>query len=186
MRYDQMEHDVRKVVAGSNFIVADNSGYLRSLTRFALESYGAHSILEARDGAQVVDFLRLTHADALIMAWRMWPIDGPTTVCYLRDPANSPAPDLPIIVLSNRGDVADVGAARLLGVDGFLAWPLSARALCTGVAMAMVQAARLAAPPPRREPEYGDVGCVTTVPLLTFDEVRLLISNEDPDTGHDA
>lgn len=183
MTYEHSEDHVRRVVARSNFIIADNSGYLRGLMRFALEAYGAGGILEARDGAQIVDFLRLTHADALITAWRMWPIDGPTTICYLRGAPTSPNRQLPIIVLGNSDDLQGGVVAKVLGVNEFLTWPQSAHSLCTKVVAAMRQAAVAASPVALPAPSSSRTR--SNLPHLTFEELRFLLAADGSELDDD-
>lgn len=129
---------IRDTISRSRFVIAETNDDLRGLTHFALESFGAGDIIEVRDGRGVISAVATNRADVAIIGWRMWPVDGPTTVSYLRGSRAIPLSRLPIIVIAEREDVWNVIAAKILRVDDFIVWPMSARFLCGRVAQAIL------------------------------------------------
>ena len=108
---------------GRHVLVVDDSGLNRDLLERALQRESAQVTLAA-DGQQAITYLK-THPndfDAVLMDVRMPVMDGLTATRLIRTELR--LVDLPIIALTAGTLVEDVEAARLAGVDDFLAKPL--------------------------------------------------------------
>ncbi len=112
-----------------NFLVVDDTRYLRSLVRSVLRGLGARHIEEATDGADAYKRLGTNAADVIICNWQMSPMDGLEFVRLLRTGSDSPNPFIPVILLTARTEAKRVVEARDSGVTEFLVKPFSAHQL---------------------------------------------------------
>lgn len=114
-------------------IIEDNQ-HVRTLLRTVLHTLGVTTILEARDGEEALAVLRTSPADLLILDWKMKPMDGLSFALKVRRSADSPAPAVPMIMVTGHGEDSLLRDARDAGVDAFVTKPLSARALISRIA----------------------------------------------------
>lgn len=120
-------------------IIEDNQ-HIRLLLRTVLHTMGIETILEAHDGEEALAVLRGCPADLLILDWKMEPMDGLSFALKLRRSADSPAPTVPIIMVTAHGEEHLVRKARDAGVDEFLTKPLSAKDLIARISEVMARA----------------------------------------------
>lgn len=113
-------------------IVEDNINF-RRLLRTILTSIHVHDVMESEDGDSALDLLRTYPADLVLLDWKMEPMDGLTFMRRLRQGADSPNPNVPVIMVSGYTDAALIAQARDVGVNEFLAKPISAKSLMTRV-----------------------------------------------------
>ncbi len=89
---------------------------------------GGHSCLTADDGVEALMFLKTDAPDLMILDVMMPHLDG-FTVCHLaREMSN-----LPIVLLTAKGDEADRLKGYSLGADDYMAKPFSPRVLLAKV-----------------------------------------------------
>lgn len=110
-------------------LIVDDNAAMRGILRTVLTAMGLRSISESGDATTAMQLLQQTPVDLLICDWKMQPIDGIALVRWLRDPAVSPAPELPILMLTCYTDRARVCEARDAGVTEFMAKPFSPEGL---------------------------------------------------------
>ena len=79
------------------------------------------------DGIAGLESLRNAMPDSVILDWAMPYLDGFEFVRIVRTPGAFPYPDIPIIMLSGRGERSHVVEAERIGVNEFLRKPVSAR-----------------------------------------------------------
>ena len=84
-------------------LIADSNAYTRRLTRMMLTNLGVKSIYEAADGVAALDAIRTVNPDVMILDWDMPILDGREVMRIVRSPGMFPKPNLPIIMLSDRG-----------------------------------------------------------------------------------
>lgn len=114
---------------GLSFLVVDDNRYMRNLLRGILAAFGTKDVREAGDGADAFKELRHFGPDIIITDNYMSPLDGIEFTRMLRTGRDSPAPMVPIIMVTGYTDLHNVVAARDAGVHEFLAKPVSAHAL---------------------------------------------------------
>jgi CheY-like chemotaxis protein len=114
-------------------LVTDDNAALRGLLRVSLQAFGFSKVIEATDGERALETLRAEPVDLLVTDWKMKPMDGVELVRALRDRATSPAPYLPIIVLTAYADADKASQARDAGADEFLVKPFTAEALARSI-----------------------------------------------------
>jgi two-component system, chemotaxis family, chemotaxis protein CheY len=116
---------IDKVIERIVVLVADNNAYTRKLTRMMLTNLGAKAIYEATDGIAALDSIRTVNPDVMILDWDMPILNGREVMCIVRSPGAFPKPNLPIIMLTDRGLRSRVTTAIRLGVNEFLVKPVS-------------------------------------------------------------
>ncbi|OLF72173.1 hypothetical protein AWH62_09990 [Maricaulis sp. W15] len=107
-------------------LLVDDSAALRGALRVSLQAFGCNRVIEADTVERALDVLRAKPVDLLITDWKMKPRDGLDLVRTLRDRRHSPAPHLPVIMLSAYSAEERIRQARQTGVDAFLTKPFTA------------------------------------------------------------
>ena len=120
---------IEKAMEGLVVLIADSNAYTRRLTRMMLTNLGAKSIYEAVDGVAALDSIRAVNPDVMILDWEMPVLDGREVMRIVRSPGMFPKPNLPIIMLTDRGLRSRVQTANRLGVHEFLVKPISPKTL---------------------------------------------------------
>jgi CheY-like chemotaxis protein len=147
---------IEKAMEGLVVLIADSNAYTRRLTRMMLTNLGTKSIYEAADGAVVLEAIRTVNPDVMILDWEMPILDGREVMRIVRSPGVFPKPNLPIIMLTDRGLRSRVTTAIRLGVHEFLVKPISPKTLqqrLLGIILnprPMVRAGKYYIPMPRR------------------------------------
>jgi CheY-like chemotaxis protein len=147
---------IEKAMEGIVVLVADSNPYMRRLTRMMLTNLGVKSIYEAGDGIATIDAIRTVNPDVMILEWELPVLDGREVMRIVRSPGVFPKPNLPVIMLTDRGLRSRVTTAIRLGVHEFLVKPISPKTLqqrLLGIMLKprpMVRAGRYYIPMPRR------------------------------------
>jgi two-component system chemotaxis response regulator CheY len=110
-------------------LLADDSVYMRKMTRMMLMNIGAKMIYEADDGVAALDIIRTANPDVAIIDWEIPVLNGPQVIRIVRSPDLFPKPNLPIIMLTATAYRRRVQEAMRLGVHEFLVKPTSPKAL---------------------------------------------------------
>jgi two-component system chemotaxis response regulator CheY len=147
---------IEKALEGIVVLVADNNPYMRRLTRMMLTNLGVKSVYEAGDGIATIDAIRTVNPDIMILEWELPILDGREVMRIIRSPGVFPKPNLPVIMLTDRGLHSRVTTAIRLGVHEFLVKPISPKTLqqrLLGIMLKprpMVRAGKYYIPMPRR------------------------------------
>ena len=112
-------------------VLADDSIFQRMMTRALLESEG-YQVLEAADGREVVELVKLTRPDLVVMDVGMPSMDGVTATRRIRSGGAATA-TVPIVFLSALAASGDRDTALAAGGDDYLVKPISDRELLTVV-----------------------------------------------------
>ena len=158
MATNQIEKAIEKLVV----LIADSNAYTRKLTRMMMVNLGAKSIYEATDGMAALDAIRTINPDVMILDWDMPILDGREVMRIVRSPGVFPKPNLPIIMLTDRGLRSRVTMAIRLGVHEFLVKPISPLILqqrLLGIVLnprPMVRAGKYYIPMPRRRIDFKE------------------------------
>ena len=110
-------------------MVVDDNAAMRGIIRALLNAFGCRQVVEASNGLKALDRLQSMPVDVMICDWKMAPIDGMELVKNIRDPQNSPAPFLPIIMITAYSERSKINQARDSGVTEFLVKPITSEAL---------------------------------------------------------
>ena len=120
---------MEKMIQGLNILVVDANFYMRRLTRTMLMNLGAKSVIEAGDGLAALEAIRTCDPDVMFLDWDMPVLNGMEVMRIVRSPGVFPRPNLPIIMLTSRGQRSYVVEALRGGAHEFLLKPTSPKAL---------------------------------------------------------
>src|SRR5437867_3189173 len=110
----------------SKVLLVDNEDSLRKVMRDLLERDG-YIVTEARDGVQALDQVDRVGPDIIVLDLNLPGLDGYGVLSHLRSrPATA---NIPVIVLTAKGDEDNEVRVFELGADDFLTKPFRARAL---------------------------------------------------------
>ena len=123
-------------------LIVDDDAELRHLVRMTLPSEG-FDIVEAHDGADALEQIRVRVPDLVVLDWKMPERSGSAVL----DELQTSHPDLPVIVLTAERGTSHKALARALGARTYLTKPFSPLEL-----LAKVEA--LLAEPPRRRDRW--------------------------------
>ncbi len=112
-------------------VLADDSIFQRMMTRALLEAEG-YQVLEAGDGREVVELVRLSHPDVVVMDVAMPTMDGVTAARRIRSATGDMA-RVPIVFLSALAASSDRDTALAAGGNHYLVKPIADRELLTVV-----------------------------------------------------
>jgi CheY-like chemotaxis protein len=111
---------------GAKVLLVDDEDQLRRVMRDLLERDG-YVVTEAADGVQALDQVDRQGPDIIVLDLNLPGLDGYGVLAHLRSrPATS---DIPVVVLTARGDEDSEVRVFELGADDFLSKPFRARAL---------------------------------------------------------
>jgi CheY-like chemotaxis protein len=110
-------------------LVVEDSPHMRDLLKLLLHAMRIRTVLLASDGTEAFEMLRISRPDFILTDLEMQPIDGIQFVKMVRRSQDSPAPYIPIVMLTGYAELRRVEQARDAGVNEFLAKPISAHAL---------------------------------------------------------
>ncbi len=114
-------------------LVADADVCLAQAVVHNLREMGFQSVHHVRTADEALTFIRTQPVGFLITEWDMKGTSGIELVRYLRRSDDSPNRGLPIIMLTGHGELADVEAARDVGITEFVVKPFSAQTLYTRI-----------------------------------------------------
>ena len=143
-------------IQGLNILIVDSNAYMRRLTRTMLMNLGAKSVTEAADGLAALESIRTCDPDVVLLDWDMPVLNGIEVMRIVRSPGVFPRPNIPIIMLTNRGQRSSVVEALRAGVHEYLVKPTSPKALHDRLMSIvvkprpMLQLGELYVPKPRR------------------------------------
>lgn len=127
-------------------LVADDEIGIRSFVKKYAEFEG-HEVVEAADGMEAVSVFRSQHIDIVIMDIMMPELDGFSAVREIRKTSN-----VPIIMLSARGEEYDKINGFNLGIDDYVVKPFSPRELMLRIEAVMKRAGTATTSEPTEKP----------------------------------
>ena len=121
-------------LAPLHILLVEDNPFTRKLVKRLLRGIGIASISEASDGSSALEQVSSADRafDMIFVDWEMAPMDGLAFIRAIRSPS-SPAPYIPVIMLTAHTDIARVSLARDSGATEILTKPVSALALYTHI-----------------------------------------------------
>lgn len=108
-------------------LIVDDNHHMRVLLSEVLRAVGLQNLYEAGDGAEALQRMRSHPIDIVITDLAMEPLDGIDFVRLLRNSPDSPNQMAPVIMITGHSTMRRISEARDVGVNEFLAKPLTAR-----------------------------------------------------------
>lgn len=112
-----------------SFLIVDDNHHMISILREVLRAFGVTQIHGVRDAADAFELSRTTPVDIAIVDYLMDPLDGLDFTRLIRTAADSPNPELPVILLTAYTEWHRVAAARDAGATDVVRKPVSAEVL---------------------------------------------------------
>jgi CheY-like chemotaxis protein len=110
-------------------LICDDEKLMQRLVYDVLAKLGFRSITIANSGRKAIELIRKQPFDFIISDWRMQDLDGIDLLRYVRTAADSPAPHIPVILLTGNTEAHYVLTARDSGVNEYLIKPFTAEQL---------------------------------------------------------
>lgn len=108
-------------------LVVDDNAPMRRLLCTLLETVNTGTVIDAATGGEALRALQEHAVDLMICDWQMAPMTGSELVKRVRRAPDSPAPALPVIMVSAYTDNAEVEHMYGLGVNAIMTKPISMR-----------------------------------------------------------
>ncbi|MFI4933490.1 MAG: response regulator [Caulobacterales bacterium] len=116
------------------FLIVDDNVHMLDIVKTILRGFGAVHVSEAKNPQEAIFRLRHDAIDILILDYVMGEEDGVAFLRKLRHQPDSPAPFIPVIMLTAHSERARVEAARDAGASEFCAKPVTAAEMLRKVA----------------------------------------------------
>jgi len=104
----------------------DDNAHMLNIVKTILRGFGAVHVFEAKEPQEAIHRLRNDAIDIVVLDYLMGDEDGIDFLKKLRHETDSPAPFVPVIMLTAHSERARVEAARDAGVTEFCAKPVTA------------------------------------------------------------
>jgi len=115
-------------------MVVDDNHHMVNLVKTILHGFGIKDVIEAHDAVEAFEILRSSEMDFLIVDIAMEPLNGIEFVTLVGTADDSPAPYVPIIMLTAYSERSKVMAARDAGATEFCSKPVTATEIYRKVA----------------------------------------------------
>jgi DNA-binding response OmpR family regulator len=159
-----------------NILIVDDESGIRSIVRKYGEFEG-HKVTEASDGMQAVELCRNNKFDIVIMDIMMPELDGFSAVREIRKFSQ-----VPIIILSARGEEYDKINGFCLGIDDYVVKPFSPKELMMRVVAVMKRANAVKTPSREHEVvelDNGGLKADLTARIVYIDGERIEMSPKE-------
>ena len=116
------------------FLVVDDNAHMVNIVKTILRGFGAEHVMEAKSAHEAFQRLKNDSVDIVVLDYLMGDQDGVEFLKKLRSEEDSPAPYVPVIMLTAHSDRARVEAARDAGATEFCAKPITAAEMLRKIA----------------------------------------------------
>jgi DNA-binding response OmpR family regulator len=130
-------------VRGPKVLLVDDEDQLRRVMRDLLERDG-YEVTEAADGVQALDQIDRHAPDIVVLDLNLPGLDGYGVLSHLR--SRSATADIPVVVLTAKGDEDNEVRVFAMGADDFLTKPFRARALSARLQAVLARSRRHSGP----------------------------------------
>ncbi len=114
-------------------LLVDDDPMVRQLVRMTLA--GQYECVEAPDGETALDMLGTVRPDAIVLDWVLPGLSGLSVFKRLK--RYQEYKDIPVIIMSARGEEQTRAAAQEVGTAGYLAKPFDVNELRSTIAQAL-------------------------------------------------
>ena len=126
--------DAVEAMAKSTVLLVEDEDQLRRVMRDLLEAEG-YIVCEARDGSEALEEMDRHNPDIVLLDLNLPNVDGFTVLTQVR--SHTHTAELPILVVSARGDEDNEVRALRLGATDFISKPFRPRALAARIEIAL-------------------------------------------------
>ena len=144
---------VEAITSSVRVLIAEDNQYLRKLIRNLLINVGIKRIDEVADGLAGFEAIKSLEPDIVIVDWELPLLNGTELVRIIRTPGMLPRPAVPVIMFGASVERWRIAEAKRLGVNAYLAMPISAKTLLDRILSIMSKSRPKIAPVADREPD---------------------------------
>jgi DNA-binding response OmpR family regulator len=157
----------------AKLLIVDDEKGIRDVIREYAE-FGGYEVAEKADGMEAVEFFREDSADIVVMDVMMPKLDGFSAVKEIRK-----MKDVPVIMLSARGEEYDKLFAFEVGVDDYVVKPFSPKELMARIGVILSRKA----PPENQDERISFDGLVIDLPAreVTVDGEKIALTPKEYD-----
>jgi two-component system, chemotaxis family, chemotaxis protein CheY len=116
------------------FLIVDDNVHMLNIVKTILRGFGAVHVIEAKEPAEATYRLRHDAIDIVVLDYVIGDEDGVAFLRKLRNDQDSPAPYVPVIMLTAHSEKNRVEAARDAGATEFCTKPVTAAEMIRKVA----------------------------------------------------
>jgi two-component system chemotaxis response regulator CheY len=116
------------------FLIVDDNVHMLNIVKTILRGFGAVHVFEAKETQEALNRLKHDAIDIVVLDYLMGDEDGVAFLHKLRHETDSPAPYVPVIMLTAHSEKTRVEAARDAGVTEFCTKPVTAAEMIRKVA----------------------------------------------------
>ena len=117
------------------FLIVDDNVHMLNIVKTVLRGFGAVHVLEAKSAQDAFIRLKADPVDIIVLDYMMGDEDGVGFLRKLRNETESPAPYVPVIMLTAHSEKGRVEAARDAGATEFCSKPITAAEMHRKIAM---------------------------------------------------
>jgi CheY-like chemotaxis protein len=142
---------VEAITSSVRVLIAEDNQYLRKLIRNLLINVGIKRIDEVNDGLAGFEAIKSLEPDIAILDWELPLLNGAELVRIIRTPGMLQRPPMPVIMLGASAERWRIAEAKRLGVNAYLAMPISAKTLLDRIVSIMSKSRPQIAPVAERD-----------------------------------
>ncbi|SEF71401.1 response regulator [Marinobacterium lutimaris] len=120
---DKLREEEDEFFEDMSVLVVDDSGMSRKFVHQILKSAGIENVVEAKDGAEALQFLEERMFDLIISDYNMPNIDGLELVEHIRNYSSQPT--VPVMMITSEQNESRLAAIQNAGVSALCSKPLS-------------------------------------------------------------
>lgn len=110
-------------------LVVDDQPFIHQLLTPMLRSMGPATVLRAMDADAALELLPGKKIDLALIDYLMMPLDGIRLIERIRKDEDSPAPTLPIIMITGDATQDTLSAGLAAGINDFICKPFAAKTI---------------------------------------------------------
>jgi two-component system chemotaxis response regulator CheY len=142
---------VEAITSSVRVLIAEDNQYVRKLIRNLLINVGIKRIDEVNDGLAGFEAIKSLEPDIAILDWELPLLNGAELVRIIRTPGMLQRPPMPVIMLGASAERWRIAEAKRLGVNAYLAMPISAKTLLDRIVSIMSKSRPQIAPVAERD-----------------------------------
>jgi two-component system chemotaxis response regulator CheY len=121
-------------LANVRFLIVDDNAHMLDIVKTVLKGFGAAHLFDAKTTADALHRLRTEAIDIMVLDYQIGDEDGVEFLRRVRSDKDSPAPYVPVIMLTAHSERRRVEAARDAGATEFCTKPVTAAEMMRKVA----------------------------------------------------
>jgi len=114
-------------------LIVDDNRFIRRVVHEILRGFNVGYIIEAENGEDALEKFKVVKPDIILCDWLMRPMSGMDLLRSIRAGNTPLSARTPVIMMTGQLDVSSVLEAREVGVDGYIAKPVTVDGVMTRI-----------------------------------------------------